>query len=265
MSANPKKFPPVEITMIFMRDLSPHPAVQRTFDAAHAQRIADGFDPDKFRELYVAKRPGITGKYWVFDGQHRLWAARAWLGSADQKVPCRAWDSIPIERQAELFLDINGCVKQIKALDKWTIRLVAKEEIPLKIEAILHRHKLVVSKTRGDGAVQAVSAVEAVYRRSGGEAILDRTLAMIGNAWGRSPASYDALILRGMAEFLHRFGAKIDERDLWTKLASKLTSERAIGKARAIADSMSISATRGMVQLIVNVYNERRGKGRLEL
>lgn len=256
-----KKFSKYTVEWLYLRDLSPHPKVQRSLDAAWAGNIREGFDPDKFRELYVVKAP--SGKWWIFDGQHRHAAALAVLGE-DQKVPCRTWDSIPIERQAELFLDINKS-KAVSALDKWAVRLIAKEEIPLKIEALLLRHKLHVSKTRGEGVVQAVVSLESIWKREGGEAVLGGVLSILGDAWGRVPEAYDGLLLRGLAGVVHRFGKDINEKDLAAKLARKSAPGGMIGKAKNAAQVMAKSPTRTMMELIVNIYNEKRRTGSLEL
>lgn len=261
MSEAVQKFQRYTVEWLYIRDLSPHPQVQRSLDKAWMGSIRDGFDPDKFRELYVVKAPG--GKWWIFDGQHRHGAALEALGH-DQKAPCRVWDAIPLERQAELFLDINKS-KAVSALDKWRVRLLAKEEVPLKIEALLHRHKLHVSATRAEGVVQAVAALESIWTRQGGEAVLGSVLSILAAAWGRAPEAYDGLILRGLAGVVHRFGDVIVEKELAAKLARKGTPGGMVGKAKNTAQVMAKGAIRTMTELIVNIYNEKRRTSRLEL
>jgi len=241
--------------------LVPHPKVQRGFDQTRAEIIADTFDPDLFRELYVVK---VGRVYQVFDGQTRLWAATKALGK-DQKLPCRVWDSIPLERQAQLFLGINNA-KALKAIDRWIQRLLANEEVPTAITGLLRKHNLRVSKTRGDGAVQAVMALETIWRREGGAANLHRVLSILGSAWGRAPEAYDAMILRGVAGVVHHFGNDgLDEKELASKLARKGTPDGMVGKVRDQARVMSKGTTKTMFDLIVNIYNERRRTNRLKV
>jgi len=259
------QFERYEVVWLPVRELSPHPKVQRPLDETRAAAIAAAFDPDLFRELYVVKAPGAPGgkRYWVFDGGTRLAAAIEALGD-DQKVPCRIWDSIPIEEQAKLFLGINDS-KAVKAIHKWFVRLLAREEVPLKIEEALHRHKLRVSKTRGDGVVQAITTLESIWKRDGGAETLQRVLSILGAAWGRMPEAYDGLLLRGLAGAVHRFDGALDDKELASKMARKGMPGGMVGRARQSAQINAKSPSRAMLEVIINIYNEKRRTNRLEV
>ena len=87
-----------------VRLLLVHPVVQRaTFSESWARRIAKFFDPDKFGVLECVPVGGRSKKFHVFDGQHRLYAARLYLG-ADQLVPCHVYADLTVEMQADKFI-----------------------------------------------------------------------------------------------------------------------------------------------------------------
>ena len=249
------------VEFITIRELKPHPKVQRTFREWWAKMIESGFDPEKFRELYVVEA-GRGNGYWVFDGQHRLAAAKIVLGE-DQKVPCRVFDGLPIERQAELFLGVNNTLG-VSALDKWIQRGVAKEAVATQINAVLKKHELRVDKTRGESVVQAVAALERIWKRLGGEPVLTRTLTILIEAWGRNPDAYDGCVLRGLALLVHRFSKDLDDADLARKLGRNGGPSRMLGQAKDLAQASGTSVERAMGDKILNLYNKARRTSRLE-
>jgi hypothetical protein len=256
----PQKFDKFVTEWILIRELRAHPTVQRPFNESWAQKIADAFDPDKFRPLDVIK----SGQsYLVFAGQHRLAAARLALGE-NQRVPCHVHNEVPIERQAEICLGVDNMLGW-KRIDSWKLRVIAKEEVPIQIEALLRRYKLRVDKSPGEGIVRAVAALEAVYKRCGGDDGLGRTLSILGNAWGRNQDAYDALLIRGLGFLVHRLNGQLEDDELARRLSKGSGPERMIGAARDYAKVASISVDRAMADKILNIYNKGRRTGKVEL
>lgn len=212
-------------------DLKVHPTVQRRFDPAWAKKLFQTFDPDCLGQLKVVK----DGKgYLVFDGQHRLWAAREYLGS-DQTVPCEVHDHIPVSRQCELFLASNNA-KAPKAIDKFLIHVRAEHETENKIVGVLARHKLKVDHGATDGSVRAVVALRTVFTRYG-EPILDRSLWVLRTAWGGEPDAYSSQLLSGLGLLIHRFADVIEDKELSLKMSkasgpAKFIEGEGIGRRR---------------------------------
>src|SRR5262249_22857092 len=150
-------------------------------------------DPDLFKPLDVIQH---RNRYLVFEGQHRLSAARIALGE-DQRVPCHIHAEAPLEQQARMALGSRNSLRWTK-IEEWGVRVIAREEIPVKIEAILHRHNLRVDlNPTTPGTVHAVGALEQSYKRYGGEGTLDRTLAILGAAWGLDVHAYEGTLILG--------------------------------------------------------------------
>lgn len=234
------------------RDLHPHPLVQREFDGVKARALRDRFDPDKFGTLAVAT-DGAT--YFVWDGQHRLWAATEVLGP-DQKLPCEVYENVPVERLADLFLGRND-TKPVRTLDKFKIAVLARRMPETRIVEIVEEMGMSVGHAYKVGVIRAPKALVSIFAL-GGEPLLRRTLRVARGAWGGDADALDGIILRALARVLHQFASEISDSDLANKLAKHGTPGRMIGAARDHAKTMGVNVERAAIERVVNVYNKGR-------
>jgi len=256
MTTQGQVFERFKVEWLLLRDLVPHPVVQREFNQTRAERMASEFDPDKFRTLDVIP---YGAKFRVFAGQHRLWAARKALGD-DQRVPCRVHDkNLSLRDQARICLGVDDMVAW-RALSKWKIRVIEEQEIPVKIEAILKRHHLRIANEMSDGVVRAVNALETIYIQQG-EAVLTAALDVLDAAYGKQQDAYDGLLLRGLALFLAKTGTSVDRADLARRMTRYAGPGRLLGAARDLAKVSGISASRGMARRLADLYNRGRRAG----
>lgn len=260
----PMKFDRFKIEWIVAGDISAHPRVQRPFNKAHGEKIAAEFDPDKFMPLLVVPDQRRDGKYWVFGGQHRHYGALHALG-ADQRIPCHVFEDAPIEKLAAVCKAIDQGALAWRTLDKWAIRILAREEVPLKVEAILKRNGLHVEKSKGPGVVQAVSACESIFLKTGNDAVLEKTVKALRAAYGDDPDGYDKTLILGLGHVMQLFDGQIESADLAQKLAKHSGPARLVGQARDTAKSEGISVHRAAAVRILRIYNSGRRSGRLTL
>lgn len=254
------RFEKVKIVYLFIRELEVHTKIQREFRPKHAQKIADNFDPDLFKPLDVIRS---RNRYLVFEGQHRLAAARIYLGE-DQQVPCIVHDDVPLEQQARIALAGRFALAWT-SIDQWGVRIIAREEVPLAIEAVLKRYDLRIERTAADGVIQAVGALEKLWNSHGGEATLDRTLDVLMRAFGRDRHAYDGKLLAGLGLFIHRLGDQIGNEELAAKLAKNGTPLQLIGQARALSDGAGISAPRAVAEKLAQVASRHRRGAALKM
>lgn len=247
---------------IALRDLEPHPHAQRKFDPNHAAQMAGAFDPALLGTITVAETK--RGKRWVVDGQHRKAAALQWLeGDATQCVECLV---IPVEDDAEaarLFLGLNNH-KAVRTLDKFLVRVHAKDAIALGVTTVLDRFGLHVDHSRGDGIVQAVDACEGIFGRQRGALLLERTVRVLHSAWGRDPDAYHGQLIRGLGILLGKHGTAVDDDELVRKLAKRGGPLGLVGRAREMRSAMGVSAAQAVYECIRNEYNKGRRTERLE-
>lgn len=239
------------IRFLLADDLRIHPKAQRAFDEKHAKALAASFDPDAFGALTVVEQ---NGKMFVVDGQHRLWAAKHALG-AGQMVPCRVLLVENDEGAARLFLGANK-TKAPKTMDKFMALLVARDPAAVAIHGILKSHDLAVARTRGEGAVQAIAALDSVFKRPRGDAILSRVIGILRSAWGRNPDAYASALILGLGLVIAQYGDAVDDGVLASKLAKDGTPARFVGKARDLAKVKGVSVQHGSAEKIVAVYNK---------
>lgn len=110
--------------------------------------------------LSVARRP--DGQLWVFDGQHRLLAARK--REDIQTLPCLVFDVSECREEARSFVEANTNRGPMKASSKFKGRLAAEEANALRVAAALSEVGYRVGKT-GPGTLQCIAAVERAFSK----------------------------------------------------------------------------------------------------
>lgn len=244
-------------------DLQPHPLAQRVrFDKAHVQKMVENFDPNALGVITVARTR--RHQLWIVDGQHRHAAAIQYLGGdVEQLILCNVVDVENDAEAGELFLLLNNH-KAVRTFDKFLVRIVAQDTTAVAIVAILAHHGLRVSTQTGAGIVKSVDALEWIFDRNGGAALLDRVLSILHGAWGDDTDAYNGQLMRGVALLLMRYGNVVEQDDLVRKLAKSGTAARMIGQGRELATLTRTSAAYAVAERIRLEYNRSRRVSRLE-
>lgn len=248
--------------MIPLKDLEPHPLAQRRFDAAHAAQIAKHFDPALLGIITVAKTK--RGKLWVVDGQHRAKGALQWLdGDTAQCIECSVIEVEDDAEGAHLFLGLNDH-KAVRTLDKFMVRVVAREPNAIAVVAILGQAGLRVDRNRSEGVVQAVDACETLLRRQRGDMLLARVIHVLKTAWGMDTDAYHAQLIRGLGLLLAKYGNAVHDEELVRKIAKRGGPLGLIGRARDHHNATGMSVAAAMCEVIRSEYNKGRRVERLE-
>lgn len=242
--------PTVENRSIALKYLVADPEVQRGLDARRVDRMATDFDSSAVGAITVSARGGTM--YHIIDGQHRVAAARLAKGD-DWKIPARMFTGLTIEKEAELFRLLNNTAK-VGALDLFRVRVVEGEKTATYISDMLGRHGFKVGPT----AFAAVAAAERIYNRD--PMALERTLAIIVRAWGRSGSAIDGRIVEGIGLVFVRYGDAVDFDSLGHKLASASDAASLLGRARSFREMLnkSSSMVSAVAEIVVETYNKNR-------
>lgn len=241
-----------KIIWLSVRELLPHPKVQRTFSEAWAKEIADTLDPDKIDIIAVVRD---RGHYYVVDGQHRVAAVKMALGE-DQRVQCQVFDDADTAKAADVFLGRNSRLG-VRSIDKFLQRVNRGDDAPKAISGILKRYGLNISLKRGTNVVQATAACEAVYRKN--PATFEHTIGVLHQAWGGEPDAYNGELLRGVGAALV-WNPDIDHANLSERLATT-TPTAVLAKASVLRDTQAMSKTNATADVVIGLYN--RGRRRL--
>ncbi len=249
--------------------------VQRDFKVYHAKAIAKDYDPALFGIGYVSSRS--DGKYYLIDGQHRS-AAAIIAGRGADPVPFYVLRGLTIQREAELFAELNRHKLKPDAVSSFKIGVEAKNPANIDIARVLTSFGLVVSGTRSDGSITAVTSLLTVYNGKLGvkppgaskpqkenlpkSHLLSRTLNVLTQAWGRDRTAYDGILIRGVAAFIYKHDAKIDGKRLAQSLSKSATPVRVIGQIRALKEISKITPSAAAVQFFEGIYNRNLPAGK---
>lgn len=181
-------------------DLVIDEAYQRPLDEARVKRMAKNFRPAMVGTLEVSRH---NGKCAVFDGQHRLAAAR--LAGLDA-LPCMVHENLSQGEEAELFWHLQRDRKPIQATQAFRARLVAGDPIAAEIAEITATHGLTIGRVKGDASrqIQAVTTLERIHRRGN----LSETLDLL-DLWEGDEGRGEASFMDGVSLLEQRYGHRL--------------------------------------------------------
>ena len=85
--------------------------------------------------ILVAERQ--DGSFWVFDGQHRVLAAKK--RSDITNLPCLVFESYGKTQEAKGFLDANAERKAVSALDKFKAQVMTGDPVAVTVSSVFER------------------------------------------------------------------------------------------------------------------------------
>lgn len=184
---------------------------QRSLNEARAKGIAKGIIPDALGSIVVSQRP--NGDRYVVDGMHRC---RACDIAGIETITAEIHHGLDQQQEAVLFLIKNRESAKVSTLDEYKVGLTAGDALCVSVDRVLQKHSLKL----GGSSTNSVGAVSAVLRIASrhGEDVLDRTLSIAEQAWGRAKESWDGMLIGGLALFLSRHGDDIDDEALAQKM-----------------------------------------------
>src|SRR5882724_9864536 len=247
-----------------VRDLMRHPRLQRTFKVRRANEIAETFDPDKFGEIWVVPGEGRdSSKWYVFSGQHRVWAVKKLWGD-DQLVPCRIYRSLEDKDIAQLFLAIDDQMA-LSTIDRFLMRVTGGDPIAQGMSHIFAHNDLRVQHKPGPHIVQSISACEVIFTRAGGATALNRTIQLLKSSWSDLDGSYHRDLIAGIGMLVLRHGQMLDEKRLVKTLQYWQGPMETVAAGRDYVSAVGGSVGRGVASVVMLRYNRGRGKGKLSL
>lgn len=175
------------------------PSYQRPIDEKRVARMADDFRPEMLGALEVSQR---NGHFAVFDGQHRLAAAK--LRDFDT-LPCLVHTDMTVSEEADLFNRLQRDRKGVHPVDAYKARLTAGDPTITEIEKILSSTGFAVRYKPGPAAIASVKTLERVYQRGN----LADTLKFITDAWGGDPSSTDWTLIEAVSQILLGYADRI--------------------------------------------------------
>ncbi|MFF2374439.1 DUF6551 family protein [Streptomyces xiamenensis] len=236
---------------------------QRTLNEPRAMGIAKNLVPEALGTIVVSQR--ANGDRFIVDGMHRWHAAKL---SGIPALMAEVHHDLDQQEEAILFLIKNRESSKPRPLDEYKIGLTAGLPLFVDTESALLARNLSMgsSGTNTVGAVAGVLRITDLY----GPEILERTLKVAEEAWGRTKDTWDGMLLGGIGMFLGRHGDHVDDQALAEKIGKKDPAFRwranitALASAGGTQHSGTGSRVSTCYQLLITEWNKgRQAKNRI--
>lgn len=196
--------PKTKVTMLSVAALQVDDRYQREINEKRVRKLAKEFDWTLFGILEVSKRNG-HGQHIVFDGQHRLTAAREL--DIDQ-VPCLIHEGLTPEEEADLFAQLQMKRKNLTQIERFRAQVFAGNPESVAIQSILDSVDVKLDSRRHSGdTVSAIMTLENIFRSRGG-GHLKRVLSESLLIWQGKNGSMQGSFIDGFSRFLYGYGDK---------------------------------------------------------
>lgn len=241
-------------------------SVQRVLNEAKAAKIGENYKPEAVGVLVVSHREDDS--YHVMDGQTRR-AGAMYAGHAEDLVDCQVYEDLTRSEEAAMFRLLNDR-NSVGPIDKFLVRTVEREPVAVDICSVLTRHGWMVSHARNNGKVQAVGALEAVYKqaekidRDHAMVTLRTTVDMITNAYGHDPDGMRAEIIQGLGAIVAAHRTEADLPKLMRAMSQYEGGPLAlIGRCKGLREMRGGRIADNMADVMVNLHNKNKQVGRL--
>lgn len=231
----------------------------------HAQReirnenrvghLVHHFDLDKFEPPTLSERKGT---YYIIDGDHRVAAVSQWLGEGweSQQIECRVYSGLTEAEEAELFLSLNDKLT-VSAMDKFRVSVNAGREDEMRVQALVEKQGLCISRERIPNSIGSVTTLMRVYRRSNGD-ILSKALRIIRDAYG--DPGFEQTVIDGLAHVCQRYNGTIEEKQAIDTLASaKGGVNGLLGRAEVLRKQTGNSKSQCVAAAAVDIIKTAKG------
>lgn len=233
---------------------------QRPVDQTRARKMCRQWERRLAGILEVSDRgEHTTPRYAVIDGQHR-WAAAQLLDSPPALV-ANVHTGLTIQDEAKLFDRLNRERRRITTWDHWHARKGSGDQDVHRIERTVQKLGLAIDFAPKDGNIRCTATLEKLYALDSTK-LIERTLQLINDVWGRRLDAYDAPIVHGVANVLHYIDpADIDTERLYNVLLDIMPRQLKT-QALALRESGVTTGTQPVLVAIaiIGLYNKKPGR-----
>lgn len=240
--------------------------VQRSLNQSHANHIAQNFNPDAVGTLIVSHRDNDS--YHVIDGQTRRAGAMA-AGYGETLVDCQVYEGLTRAQEAALFRQHNDR-RSVGPIDKFLVRVTEREPVAVDIHDLLLRSGWTVANARNNGKVQAVGALEQVYRlgekvdRDTALHIVAMVVSMITEAYGKDPDGMRSEIVSGLGLLVATHYPGIDTPKLVREMSQYEGGPLAlVGRCKGLREMRGGKIADNMADVLVNLHNKQKRHSKL--
>lgn len=190
------------------------PSAQRDLKEARVSSLAAEFDPEMLGYPVLNSR---KGHYYIIDGQHRIEAAKRFLGDdwERQNLSCRVYVDLTERQEALMFLELNNTLT-VTAFDKFKVAVTGEKSDEASVKKAVESIGLRIAREKQDNSVSCVSTLLKVYRRSDAKT-LSRALAIANRSFGIPGMTNH--VIDGIARVCERYNGELRDADAIERLA----------------------------------------------
>ena len=165
---------------------------------------------------------------------------------------------LTLAEEAALFDRLNRQRRAPTTWDHWFARRASKDETVEKIEKAVAAVGLKIDPAPKDGNVRCTSTLEKLAAL-GGRKLVEETLRLVVDCWGKRLDAYDAPIVHGLGLVLHYLDAPIDRARLWESMLDIMPRQLKT-QALALRDMTNGSQPKLVAVAVMTLCNRRAGK-----
>ncbi|MFG2984758.1 DUF6551 family protein [Streptomyces sp. NPDC048258] len=200
---------PIEYIKVDPRTIKFDPRAQRNLNKARAQAIAEKLVPTALGTPILSQRE--DGQYAV-DGMHRVYACQLILTGkvsvpekvreAVQAIHCEVHLDLSTANEASLFIIKNKESSKVGPNDEFRIGVLAGHPLFQDTNNVLEKHELKVGSSAANG-LRGIKGILGIVMEHGPE-VLDLSLTIAEDAWGRSPDTWHSVTIGGIATVMSK-------------------------------------------------------------
>lgn len=211
------------ITTINTSKISYAPEYQRQLSKPRAKRIAKGWNWLQYNEPKLNFR---DGRYWCFDGQHTIQAAKIAIGGSDDAdidLRCKVYYALTAQEEAYQFVHQKDNCKSIGASELYKASLYAEEEVTVAYTRICAMNGVEVSEANGKNKCASPATLKRIFVKDGSD-VLNDTLSLIVRTWGGDADSLTSKFITGVRDFIVKYSREYDKSNFINKCGAQIPS-----------------------------------------
>ncbi|MFJ2087785.1 DUF6551 family protein [Streptomyces sp. NPDC087901] len=266
---------PIEYIKVDPTAIRFDPRAQRNLNKTRAQAIAEKLVPTALGTPILSQRE--DGLYAV-DGMHRVYACQLILAGkvsvseavreAVQTITCEVHSDLSMANEASLFIIKNKESSKVGPNDEFRIGVMAGHPLFVDTNNVLEKHQLKVGSSSAHG-VRGIKGILSIVMDQGPE-ILDQSLTIAEDAWGRTSDTWHAVTIGGIATVMSKH-PELKPAELAEKLKRQGDPTAFKAKIQTIATNNNTRAdgTKGRLKAahlaVASAWNANRRVNRIPL
>ncbi|GAA4869877.1 DUF6551 family protein [Kitasatospora terrestris] len=264
---------PIKYIQVDPRSIKFDPRAQRNLNKSRAQAIAEKLVPSALGTPILSQRK--DGQYAV-DGMHRVYACQLILTGkvtvpervreAIQTIACEVHFDLSMANEASLFIIKNKESSKVGPTDEFRIGVLAGHPLFQDTNTVLEKHQLKVGSSTAN-SVRGIKGILGIVMEHGPD-ILDRSLTIAEDAWGRTPDTWHSVTIGGIATVMSKH-PELKPAELAQKLKRQGDPTAFKAKIQTIATNNNTQAdgTRGRLKAahlaVASAWNANRRVNRI--